>query len=685
MTPTVRTTSSMATDMISICGKSDFCEELAKIAQYDNVKANMMWNNYLNNHLLNMKKKKSKKEKEKERKFAKQVEDRIRAQIAREQEKQRQKIKTYKDAVGNQRMDHVNKQLNDAERKKIEDDQLKRDVARDNSRYYKKMNDMNNKKLNDYRKGLEEQVRNKNAKDRDESDLRRDISARNRNYLIDDAWKEQHRDNMKKHFQDGLVNQIRDKEDQKDWDRRKKEADDEQYRNDLQNANDADLRRRREIENAKRDIYLNEIKNQENQKKKQRDIEEALSNAENDKVRQKLVEDHLRHLDAEKKKKALMDDHLRKVEGQVRDLNDRKRKEVADRKKPHGTTLLTKGDYVAYEPDLQANLDMVEHKKRQAQKVADEDRKFANDVKQRNLSAIERDRLRDAEKLRVYQDGVRNQRDNHLTRKLQDMEQKKLDDDKWKNDVARDNDQYYKKMNDMNNKKLNDYRKGLEEQVRNKNAKDRDESDLRRDISARNRNYLIDDAWKEQHRDNMKKHFQDGLVNQIRDKEDQKDWDRRKKEADDEQYRNDLQNANDADLRRRREIENAKRDIYLNEIKNQENQKKKQRDIEEALSNAENDKVRQKLVEDHLRHLDAEKKKKALMDDHLAKVNNQLKQKQAKQQQDQILSKVPYGTGLLTKGDRVKYFDYLDCMQLYPLKNIQVMKSKFKKMQKDSK
>ena len=62
-----------------------------------------------------------------------------------------------------------------------------------------------------------------------------------------------------------------------------------------------------------------------------------------------------------------------------------RQKEIRDRKKPHGTTLLTKGDYVAYEPDLQANLDMAELKKRNKAKLADEDRKFANDVKQKIL------------------------------------------------------------------------------------------------------------------------------------------------------------------------------------------------------------------------------------------------------------------------------------------------------------
>ena len=681
MTATVRTSSSIATEMISICGKSDFCEELAKIAQYDNVKANLMWNNFLNDHMLNMKKQKSQEDKDKDKRFAKQVEDKMKREIEREKQKQKDKLKVYKDAMLNQRDDHLRKAEREKNKKNDENDKIKEMLAnRDDSIRRQEMMDKRKQK---YQRELADQRRDKARADRDASDLRREISARNRNYLIDDTWKQKHKDDLKDHFKNGLINQIQDKNDEKNWDKRQKEIDDEQYREDLRNAENADLKKRKQIQDAKRDIFVNEIKNQQDQKKRQQELDRALSNAEDDKVRQKLHEDHMRHTDAEKKKMDLLNEHLKKVEDQLRDINDRKKKALKDHKKPYGTTLLTKGDYVNYEPDLQANLDMVADKRKRQQRIYDEDREFADEVKKRNHDAIERDRQKEAEKLKVYKDAMLNQRDDHLRKAEREKEKLKAEDEKWKNDVNRDNARFYKKLNDADAKKRNDYQRDLNSQRRNKALADQEASDLRREISARNRNYLIDDTWKQKHKDDLKDHFKNGLINQIQDKNDEKNWDRRQKEIDDEQYRDDLRNAENADLKKRKEIEAAKRDIFVNEIKNQQDQKKRQQELDRALSNAEDDKVRQKLIEDHMRYLDGEKKKKAVLDEHLGKVSNQLKERELKNKQEKAKAKMKYGTTLLTRGDNVKYFDYLDCMQMYPLRKLQKLKKMKMKMDKE--
>ena len=305
-----------------------------------------------------------------------------------------------------------------------------------------------------------------------------------------------HHDQLKQHFTQGIKNQIQDKEDEKMWNKHRQEEENERYKNDLKRANNADMQRRKEIDEAKRQIFLNEIKNQENQKRKQKEFDDALSKAENEIVRRKNQEDNLRHLEGERKKKALMDDHLRHIEGQLRDFNDKKRRDLQNKKKPHGTTLVTKGDYVRYEPDLQANLDMIENKKRNAAKIANEDRKFANDIKQKNLDAIEKERQREEEKKQVYQDAIRNQHNDQMGRKQREKDRQKDEDAKWRNDIDNDNARYYQNINDMHNKKLLNYRKDLEEQKKNKDKEDKEQSDLRRELSARNRNYLIDDEWK---------------------------------------------------------------------------------------------------------------------------------------------------------------------------------------------
>jgi hypothetical protein len=656
------------TSDISICGKSEFCRELARIAEKDNMKANMMWSNYLNNQMLDMKKKQNKKNKKTNKKFALAAEKKLKEQLEKERKQNREKLEAYQRGVRNQRNDHLNNKQKNFLKKKHEDEKWKNDVIEDNARYYQMKIEKEQNKLNKYRDGLEEQIKNKRQTDQDRQELDKEISVKNRNYLIDDTWKVKHQEQIRDHLQTGLANQIHDKEEAMQMERKKKEAEDEQYKYDLQNANNADLRKREEIRNRKHEIYLEEIKKQENQQLKQRQLEDKLRNAEDDKVRQKLVEDHMRYLDAEKKRKALMEDHLHKIEGQMNEMEQKRKRDLVLSKKPHGTTLITKGDYVAYEPDLQANLDMVDLKKKNQQKIAEEDRKFADEVKQKNMESLERDRQREAEKLRVYQNGMKNQKEDYKKKIQKELEKLKDEDEKWKNDVNEDNARYYQMMNEKEAGKLNNYRKGLDEQVRQKQKKDQDESNLRREISARNRNYLIDDTWKVKHKEQIRDHLQAGLANQIHDKEEEKNWNRKKQEAEDEQYRHDLQNANNADLRKREEIRNRKHEIYLEEIKKQEMQNQKQRELENALRNAEDERVRQKLIEDHMRNLEDEKKKKAILDEHLKKVIDQKKEKIEIKKKKLILSKKPYGTTLITKGDNVKYFDYMDAMKMYPLR-----------------
>merc|ERR1719469_1379884 len=99
---------------------------------------------------------------------------------------------------------------------------------------------------------------------------------------------------------------MKDKEEDKNWEVQRKIADDEQYRDDLRRANDSDLRKRVELDKAKKGIFVNEIKNQEAEKQRQRELDHALSQADDDVVRQKLLGDHMKYLDAEQRKKMIL-------------------------------------------------------------------------------------------------------------------------------------------------------------------------------------------------------------------------------------------------------------------------------------------------------------------------------------------------------------------------------------------
>merc|ERR1711957_878654 len=320
--------------------------------------------------------------------------------------------------------------------------------------------------------------------------------------------------------------------------------------------------------------------------------------------------------------------------------------------------------------DLQANLDIVEYKKREVAALAAKDKEFSNEVRLKQMQQDIAGREAELAKRKVYKNAILDQRDDISRRRRMQKLAEDRDNLELKHEKEAENQQYFQERDMMNADKRQKYHRDLETQKRHKELKDQDESALNRDLDAKNRNYLIDDAWKQNHKARLAEHHKDGLINQMKDKEEDKNWEVQRKIADDEQYRDDLRRANDSDLRKRVELDKAKKGIFVNEIKNQEAEKQRQRELDHALSQADDDVVRQKLLGDHMKYLDAEKRKKDILQGHLKGLEQQKRELETKKKNDIIMAKKPHGTTLLTKGDNVKYFDFLDCMQMYPLKNL---------------
>ena len=302
------------------------------------------------------------------------------------------------------------------------------------------------------------------------------------------------------------------------------------------------------------------------------------------------------------------------------------------------------------------------------------DQQFARDVGRKLREQIEQEKAETRAKMEAYRAAVDDQSKGYHERKHAEKMLKKIQDQRLKKETEQERQSFFRKKAERDAAKKQGYQDGLQEQRSQARRRGAQEAALNQELNAKNRNYLIDDSWKRQHERQLKSHLKGALINQMNDKQEENAWNQQKDLAEKEQYRDDLQRAVNSDLQKRREIEQAKQQIFKNEIRNQQMEGRKQREIESELKAQEDAKVKQKLINDHMKALDNQKRKNEVLKDHNTKVGQQMVFLRKKKTKEGIEAKKPYRTGLETKGDNVKYFDFLDCEKLY-----KVFKKKIKR------
>ena len=302
------------------------------LGERDPMQANKKWHNYLNAFQQHLRDKAKKHGKTVDQIFAREVQQRLKLQLEKEKKAHEEKLQAYRQAVNDQSKGYHERKHAERMLKKMEEQRLKNETAAEIQQFYAAQAERKAFQKKNYMSGLEKQKSEARRRKQDEANLNQELNAKNRNYLIDDEWKRKHEVQLKEHLKGALVHQMEDKNQRKEWERQQHLAEQEQYRDDLQRAVDRDLQIRKEIDQAKKDIFQNEIKNQQMEGQKQRAIEAQIEAQENEKVRQKLLNDHLRALDNEKRKNALLKDHNAKVGQQMADLEARKRQAAIDAK-----------------------------------------------------------------------------------------------------------------------------------------------------------------------------------------------------------------------------------------------------------------------------------------------------------------------------------------------------------------
>ena len=288
------------------------------------------------------------------------------------------------------------------------------------------------------------------------------------------------------------------------------------------------------------------------------------------------------------------------------------------------------------------------------------DQKFQNEVKNKLHEQLALEEAAKMGKMEAYRAAVNDQSDAFYQRKKAEGQQKKMDEMRLKKEIETEAQLFYKKRANRESNKKHLYRKGLQQQKQLAKQRKNEEIQLAQELEHRNRNYLIDDSWKRKHEVDLKNHLKTALKTQIHEKEEKQVWDKEMGKVEQEQYRDDLQRAVDSDLIKRKQIEGAKKAIFKNEIEIQKLELQNQRAIEAGLKNEEDSRVNQKLLNDHLKYIDIKKRKNEILKDHNSKVAGQIIEAVQKKKKEALKKKEVHQTGLVTKGDKVKYMDYKD-------------------------
>lgn len=305
-------------------------------------------------------------------------------------------------------------------------------------------------------------------------------------------------------------------------------------------------------------------------------------------------------------------------------------------------------------------------KLKNAAEQKERDKEFANKVSDNMRKQLEDERQRQLEKLKVYQDAVDNQRKDQLQRKEADKLAQDAENEKIRKQLENKDDEIAR-LEKERLKRLN-FIGDLKDQIDKKKDQDALKAANEKNDDLRNPNLLIDDGWRQPHREAMKEHYKNYLIDQVNEAEKNKDAEREKAKKEDEDYKRKLANLNADELKRLRDNEDQKRKIFMDEVQKQLQDKDKMKEFEDKIKAAEDDNYRKKLEADRQAYLDNIFKKKQQMDDYLNTLGKQIVDKDMEKRIKELEAKKRYNTTLCLGKKPTKCYNCAVCKNIYPLK-----------------
>lgn len=296
----------------------------------------------------------------------------------------------------------------------------------------------------------------------------------------------------------------------------------------------------------------------------------------------------------------------------------------------------------------------------------DKDREHAQRININIKSQFEREKRMHLEKLKLYQDAIDTQNADQLKKKELQRQADQKEKDKLRkafrnNDdvIARERLEYEKKQ-----KFIYDLKEQMDIHQQLKYQRELEQLEL----DKKNGNLLIDDAWREPHKQLLKDHFKNNLLNQLQDKDAEKAQMLLRKKAEDAQYKRELLVLGAKDQQIRKDLEAQKKGIFMEELDNQLKEKNQLKNMDQEIKNLENENWRRKIQQDNDIYMDILFRKKVIQDETLAGLAGQINENDLKKQLERENDKKPGLTSVPLPDKQNKCYDCKVCRHNYPLK-----------------
>lgn len=313
-----------------------------------------------------------------------------------------------------------------------------------------------------------------------------------------------------------------------------------------------------------------------------------------------------------------------------------------------------------------ANRNIHEQKLQDAADQRLRDQEFAQKVSDNMRQQLEEERKRQLDKLRVYQDAIDKQRKDQIDRKEADKMAQEVENEKIRKNLDNRDDEIAR-LEKERMKKLN-FIGDLKDQMENKKALEDQKRRADEEEAKRHPNLLIDDGWRQPHREAMKDYYKNYLIDQVNEAEKNKEKEKDKLKREDDEYKKKLAQLNADELNRQRQIEDDKKRIFMEEVDKQLLDKEKMKDFENRIKAAEDDNYRRKLEQDRQAYLDNIFKKKKQVDEYLQTLGKQIVDKDMEKRIAELEAKKRYNTTLCLGKKPTKCYNCAVCRNIYPLK-----------------
>lgn len=279
-----------------------------------------------------------------------------------------------------------------------------------------------------------------------------------------------------------------------------------------------------------------------------------------------------------------------------------------------------------------------------ANQAKNADKEHADRTNANLRKQLEEEKARHLAKLRLYRDGIDDQNQDLIAKKARTRLEEEAEKQKILKQLADRSDLIAteQKMQERKDK----FRGELADQLA---SKERERAELEKRQLEHDRaqhNLLIDDAWRAPHKQALKNHYKENLINQMgendRAKQDEKD----RLKAFDANYINEVKIYNKADAEAKAFIESEKKDLLRQELDKQLNENDQKKRDADDLKNQDDQRHKDRIAHDNNVFKDNMERKRIQVQGHLVQLTQQARDKEAEKRQAELDAKKPEGTGL---------------------------------------